>query len=256
MAQAVAPVPGGGVYFASRHDGNPVLARLSPDCEAVWTRAMDHESYTRAGELAVDADGGVCVVVHTDSGLGNAIIRFSATGELLWSRQVSGGQVTRIRSMTSLPDGMLVLSGRVTRNYGYQEMPDSLRYESEMPLLICLDGDGGWQAGHYLELIDELPTEWDWEHLIWGDGPGYGSLDVLQPGPDGALYGMGAANTAARRWEPVDGSSDAISVSVSSCEVVWHEMTSVLIDEPVPYRNGELEQSAHVSPCMLVTRLR
>lgn len=260
-ASEAVTAPGGGLYLACRKELKPALVRLDEDLDIVWARRWTGDEVGALFGLTVDAAGNPFIAVDYNPGaesgtsLGSAIIRLDQGGSVQWSRIIAAENTLDIRDIVLLADGTLRLGGESYAIYGCLEYPDH-EHRAEMPLLISLDADGGWQSGWRLELIDELPTEDQWQMMYFGGGADWGYLADLLAGSDGALYGLGRATTAHCQWTYLDGLSESVDLPGESFALTRQEQTSMLIAEPAEHRAGQLAAASEGSDVLLVTRLR
>jgi len=130
---AISAAPEGGFFVAglsqlrTPRDSKSLVIRLSDDGETLWQRLSSDIGSAEAWGAAPTDDGGVVVVSAAKlGGLGQSdarLVRFSPSGEIIWSRLHGGGKWSRPTAVITTRDGGFLVTGYTTgRGAGYQDV--------------------------------------------------------------------------------------------------------------------------------------
>jgi len=143
---AISTAPDNGFFVAgisqerTPRDSKSWVIRLAGDGATLWKQLSQHVGSNEAWGAARTADGGVVVVSAAQhGGLGESdarLVRFTPTGEIVWSRLIGGRTWERPTAVITTRDGGILVTGYTTgRGAGYQDV-----------WVIRLDGDGRLHA--------------------------------------------------------------------------------------------------------------
>jgi hypothetical protein len=110
-------LPSGGVYNVATSIGATITARYGADGELLWMRRFPHPSDT--AHIALMPDGGICVAGGRSLFIPSSLLlRYSASGALLWSATPRQGEVpvAQLADMKTDTAGNIYLAGTVQRD--------------------------------------------------------------------------------------------------------------------------------------------
>jgi hypothetical protein len=189
--------------YNSRHGSraNAALAKYTPAGTKLWLRIWDGAAHRadKGADVAVDRSGNAVVVGSTDlarsSQTAALLLKYSASGELLWVRRQSGGTHGDALTSVALGANGVVFAGGHTRFQRSGIDALLVKYSAA--------GAAGWkwvvtgmQDGRD-EIADIAVDSGGWVHAA-------GSTAALGTHPDGLVMSA-APNGLSRSWKTYDG---------------------------------------------------